>query len=89
MKHLILALLLAGAPALAHDGEHHTPNPLPATMSVDTYLTDTVNHGPITCYGRIECQGYYNGEIEQGRMIVPNPTQHFYRYPYNEYVTVW
>ena len=86
---LLLTLLLLATPVMAHDGEHYHPNRLPATMSADTYIDDTVNHGPITCYGRLECQRYYNGEIRQGRMVVPNPTQHFYRYPYNEYVTVW
>lgn len=86
---LLLTLLLLTTPAMAHTGDHHTPNRLPATMSVDSYLNDTVNHGYITCYGRPDCRGYYDGEVRQGRMIVPNPTQHFYRYPYNEYVTVW
>ena len=86
---LLLTLLLLTTPALAHSGEHHFEEVHPATISSDAYLTDTVNHGYVTCYGRSNCILHYDGEVRQGRMIVPNPSQHFYRYPYNQFVTVW
>ena len=89
MKHLMLALLLAGAPALAHEGEHYFPNTLEPTISADAFLTETVTHGYITCYGRSNCIGNVEVIGRQGRMVVPDPTQHFYRYPYNQFVTVW
>lgn len=89
MKHLILALLLAGAPALAHEGDHYYPDNQPNNMGSVEFIDDTINHGVITCYGYSECMMNSTIEIEQGRVVVPHGTQHFYRFPYNNMVTVW
>ena len=86
---LFVALMLMAMPAMAHQGEHHFEDVHPSTISADAFVTETVNHGYVTCYGKHNCIMQYDIEAAQGRMIVPNPTQHFYRYPYNQFVTVW
>ena len=89
MKVLLLLALLVGTPAVAHETEHYFPEVFEPTISADAFLTETVNHGYVTCYGKHQCILNYPIEVQQGRMVVPDPTQHFYRYPYNEMVTVW
>ena len=86
MKALLLSLLLM-SPAMAHEGHHYYPDPPQAEMSAEAYLDDYVNHGAVTCYGRVECLHRYSVVGYQNRLIVPGETQQLYRYPYNEFVT--
>ena len=86
---LLVALMLLAMPAMAHQEEHYFDNPHPATISADAFVNDTVNHGYVTCYGRSNCILTYDIEAATGRMIVPNGVQHYFKYPYNQFVTVW
>ena len=86
MKALLLSLLIM-SPAMAHTGDHWFPDTPTPEMSAEAYLEDYLNHGVVTCYGRVECLHAYDGKLFQNRLIVPGETQQFYRYPYNNFVT--
>ena len=88
MKYLA-AILLMAMPAMAHPEEHYFEEVHRPSISADAFVTNTVNHGYINCYGQRNCFLTYDVDVATGRMIVPNGTQHFYRYPYSEAVTVW
>ena len=83
---LLLALMLLAAPAAAAE---HYPTPHRASVSAEMLLNDTVNQGAILSYGYPEEIGNYDIEVQQRRMIVPHGVQHYFRHPYNQFVTVY
>ena len=83
---LILTLMLMASPVMAAD---YYPTPHRASTSAEMLLNDTVNQGSILSYGYVEEIGRYDIEVSNRRMIVPHGVQHYFKYPYNEFVTVW
>ena len=89
MKLFFIMMMLA-TPVFAHDGGHEYPGQVNTPeMSAEHYVTDYVNHGFVTCYGRAECIGTWDIDGSGTRMVVPQESQQFFRHPYDNFVTTW